>query len=309
MANDRRNRPVTDFEETTRSSSSGRRREKTYTTGPLPQTEGTRTRRAGRSNPGGNVERDNRTAGDPMSQEMAEREARRERRRLRREYERWRTAHRIVRILILLVLILDILILRFGVFSGGFLPVWNVITASRNSSAETAGSNADVTIDLEINEQLLTVNEYSRPGTELKEVNGIVIHYIGNPGTDAQANRDYFEGLKDGTADTYASCHYIIGLDGTVIQCVPDNEVAYASSNRNVDTISIECCHPDESGAFTEETFSSLVKLTAQLCREYNLSTDEVIRHYDVDGKPCPLYFVNDADGWTNFLASVQTYL
>ena len=33
--------------------------------------------------------------------------------------------------------------------------------------------------------ELLTVNEYSRPGTELAQVNGIVVHYTANPGTTA----------------------------------------------------------------------------------------------------------------------------
>ena len=49
--------------------------------------------------------------------------------------------------------------------------------------------------------QLLTPNEYSRPQTPLTSVNGIVIHYTANPGTDAQNNRDYFEGLKGQSPD------------------------------------------------------------------------------------------------------------
>ena len=48
-----------------------------------------------------------------------------------------------------------------------------------------------------VDEQLLTVNRYSRPGTNIPVINGIVIHYVANPGTTAQQNHDYFEGLKD----------------------------------------------------------------------------------------------------------------
>ncbi|MDO4616199.1 MAG: peptidoglycan recognition family protein [Lachnospiraceae bacterium] len=246
----------------------------------------------------------------PVNEQTYE-EQRRERQRLRRErkeYERWRFAHRIVRILIVIVLILDVIIFRFGIFKGGFLPVWNMLTSGGTTTASTE-TTVSSGIDLEISEQLLTVNEYSRPGTELTAVNGIVVHYIGNPGTDAQANRDYFESLKDGSSEVYSSCNYIIGLDGTIIQCVPDNEVAYASGERNSDTISIECCHPDETGAFTEETYNSLVLLTAKLCSEYSLTTDQILRHYDVNGKPCPLYFVNDADAWSSFLSSVAAQL
>ncbi len=37
--------------------------------------------------------------------------------------------------------------------------------------------------------ELLDYNEYSRPGTALEKVNGIVVHYTANPGTTAQQNR------------------------------------------------------------------------------------------------------------------------
>ena len=38
----------------------------------------------------------------------------------------------------------------------------------------------------------LEPNEYSRPGTSLDTVKGVVIHYVGNPGTTAEQNRSYF---------------------------------------------------------------------------------------------------------------------
>ncbi|MFW5647336.1 MAG: N-acetylmuramoyl-L-alanine amidase family protein [Acetivibrio ethanolgignens] len=124
----------------------------------------------------------------------------------------------------------------------------------------------------EITELFLTPNEYSRPQAALKEVNGIVVHYTANPGTDAEANRNYFEGLKD-SHRTKVSSHFIIGLDGTIVQCIPLDEIAYASNKRNLDTISIECCHKDESGKFTKATYRSLVELLAWLCGEYNLKS------------------------------------
>ncbi|MFW5669697.1 MAG: N-acetylmuramoyl-L-alanine amidase family protein, partial [Acetivibrio ethanolgignens] len=147
----------------------------------------------------------------------------------------------------------------------------------------------------EITELFLTPNEYSRPQEVLKEVNGIVVHYTANPGTDAEANRNYFEGLKD-SHRTKVSSHFIIGLDGTIVQCIPLDEIAYASNKRNLDTISIECCHKDESGKFTKATYRSLVELLAWLCGEYNLKEENIIRHYDVTGKDCPRYYVKHED-------------
>lgn len=156
--------------------------------------------------------------------------------------------------------------------------------------------------------QLLTMNPYSRPGTKMKDINGIVIHYVGNPQTTAQNNRDYFEGLAEKGA-TYASSHFVVGLKGEVIQCVPLNEVAYCSNDRNDDTISIEVCHPDATGKFNQDTYESVVELTAYLCKMFELTTDDVIRHYDVTGKRCPLYYVDHEDAWIQLKTEVDAAL
>ena len=135
-----------------------------------------------------------------------------------------------------------------------------------------------------------------------------VIHYTANPGSTAQENRDYFNGLKD-SHETEASSNFVVGLEGEIIQCVPTWEMAYASNERNADTVSIECCHPDETGKFTKETYQSMVQLTAWLCKKYNLNEDQVIRHYDVTGKICPKYFVEDEAAWKQFKNNIRKAL
>lgn len=161
-----------------------------------------------------------------------------------------------------------------------------------------------------VTQDLLTVNEWSRPGTELKEINGVVIHYVGNPGTAAKANRNYFESLSSGQEGTYASSHFIVGLEGEVIQCVPLTEVSYASNTRNGDTVSIEVCHPDDTGEFSTVTYERVVELTAWLCREFRLDPEtEVIRHYDVTGKECPRYYVENPAAWEKFRSDVAAKL
>ena len=72
--------------------------------------------------------------------------------------------------------------------------------------------------------------------------------------------------------------------------------------------MSIECCHPDESGQFTDATYQSLVQLTGWLCHRFDLSAEDVIRHYDVTGKDCPKYFVEHEDAWVQFRQDVQEY-
>ncbi len=173
---------------------------------------------------------------------------------------------------------------------------------------EVTEVSGDPSVMPELDVELLTVNEYSRPGTALPEVNGVVIHYTANPGTDAIDNRNYFEGLKDSHI-TKASSHFIVGLDGTIVQCIPTAEIAYASNDRNYDTISIETCHPDETGKFNQETYESLIVLTGYLCVRFGLTSDDVIRHYDVTGKNCPKYYVENEDAWEQFKIDLDHYI
>lgn len=158
-----------------------------------------------------------------------------------------------------------------------------------------------------VTKDFLTPNEYSRPQTPLTTVNGIVVHYVGNPDTTATANRNYFEQLAT-TQDTYASSHFVVGLEGEIIQCIPLNEIAYCSNDRNSDTISIECCHPDAKGQFNDQTYASLIRLVDWLCDTYGLDPGtDVIRHYDVTGKECPKYYVDHPEAWTQFLADLSS--
>lgn len=157
-------------------------------------------------------------------------------------------------------------------------------------------------------EDFLTPNEYSRPQKAIEKVTGVVVHYVGNANTTAKQNRDYFEDLAT-THETSASSHYVVGLKGEIIQCIPLNEIAYASRQRNADTISIEVCHPTEDGKFNAKTYESVVELVAWLVVEFDLSVDDVIRHYDVTGKECPKYFVEHESAWDDFKIDVQSYI
>ena len=163
-----------------------------------------------------------------------------------------------------------------------------------------------VTLPDYVEEDLLPVNDWSRPGTPLERIDGVVIHYVGNPNTTAEANRNYFASLSTGELDTYASSHFIVGLEGEVIQCIPLTEIAYATPGRNEDTIAIEVCHPDETGEFSAVTYDRVVELTAWLCREFRLDpAKDVIRHYDATEKLCPLYYVEHPEAWDQFRSDV----
>lgn len=155
---------------------------------------------------------------------------------------------------------------------------------------------------------LLEPNRYSRPGTSLKKVKNIFVHYTANKGTNAEQNRSYFANLAE-TGERSASAHFIIGYDGEIIQCIPLEEEAYAVKGRNDDSISIECCYLSEDGAFTQSTYNSLVELLSWLCGEYGLTELDILRHYDAGGKKCPLYYVEHEDEWEHLREDVAQFM
>ena len=161
-----------------------------------------------------------------------------------------------------------------------------------------------------IEQKLLTKNRYSRSGEKQNKIEYIVVHWVGNANTSAMANRNYFENLKT-THKTQASAHYIIGLNGEIIQCIPDNEVAYhaGSHSMNRKSIGIENCHPDWNGKFTDKTYDSLLELCVYLCRQYGIKPQNVIRHYDVTRKVCPKYFVEHQAEWEGFKNQIASRL
>ena len=186
------------------------------------------------------------------------------------------------------ILLLVLLVVGWHVYQNEIIP--------REKVFELAATSAPDWVD----QQIIKVDGDSRRGVMLEGVRNIVIHYVGNPGTTAQQNRDYYA-----NPSSDVSSHFVIGLKGEIIQCIPLHEKSSASNHRNKDTISIEVCHPDESGKFTDASYQSLVKLTAWLLDVCDLDSDNVIRHYDITGKQCPLYFVTYEDAWKQFKRDV----
>lgn len=231
-----------------------------------------------------------------------------EERQLRRERMiRRRKRHR--RILLIKMAILICMIVMAGGLS---ILLYKLVTSLKGTEevAQTINRMVDTkenrqkVLKPNITEDFLSVNPYSRPGESLPQVNNIFVHYTANKKTSAAQNRSYFENLGK-TKETSASAHFIIGYEGEIIQCIPLDEIGYAVVGRNYDSVSIECCYLEENGEFTKETYDSLIWLCAWLLQEYNLSPQDILRHYDEGGKKCPLYYVEHEDAWKQLLRDV----
>ncbi len=138
----------------------------------------------------------------------------------------------------------------------------------------------------------------------------IVIHYTGNDGDHDESNANYFANNI-----VKASAHYFVD-DDSITQSVPDNYTAWAVGGKkynnaggrlygtvtNSNSISIELCDTVKNGTVfpTQTTINNAIELTQMLMSKYNIPAHRVIRHYDVNGKPCPAYWVNDAS-WNSY--------
>lgn len=169
---------------------------------------------------------------------------------------------------------------------------------------------------LPIRQMFLT--NHNRPQFKLKKLKGIVIHWTANTGkgANAVANRNYFN-----STDRAASAHFIVD-DRQIVQCIPENEVAYhvgASTYKtagqkikegaygpNYFLIGIEMC-VNRDGNWNK-TYQNTVELAAYLIKKYKLSIKDLYRHYDITGKDCPKMMVNEKE-WAKFKNAVNILL
>ncbi|KJD53705.1 N-acetylmuramoyl-L-alanine amidase [Bacillus amyloliquefaciens] len=162
------------------------------------------------------------------------------------------------------------------------------------------------------------VNQYTRPGLKLAGVKGIVMHYTATPGASALNERDYFNGTCI-AIKRKASAHYFVDRKEAQ-HIIPENEVAYHAHdknrcyvsflkpNANTKSISVEMC-VEKDGMIHSETVQNAAELVADLCKRYGLSTNKIVRHYDVTNKICPAPWVSDSSQLTTFRKKVDSLL
>lgn len=135
----------------------------------------------------------------------------------------------------------------------------------------------------------------------------IVIHYTSNQGDTAKNNADYFAREKVG-----ASAHYFCD-ENEIWQSVKDTDTAWHCGAktyrhpdcRNANSIGVEICMNDKSGAVRQGSIDTAAELVRYLMQRYSVPVDRVIRHHDVTGKYCPGPMVDDPALWTAFQQSL----
>lgn len=157
-----------------------------------------------------------------------------------------------------------------------------------------------------IEQKLIKINKYTRPGIKQLDIRAIVLHYTANPGAGALNHYNYF---NNGAGGRFAGAHYFIDKT-SILQLIPNNEVAYHANeggksnlgylnnlkvgsykgNANVASIGIELCI-EKDGSYHPETIKRAQWLVQVLIKRYKLSMDRVVTHKSITNKNCPANF------------------
>lgn len=153
-----------------------------------------------------------------------------------------------------------------------------------------------------------------------KNVKYIVVHYTGNNGDTAKANVDYFATVNK----REAGAHFFVDQEGKIARSIPMNRTAWAVGGDqrsgmkdeakyygkciNFNSVSIELCDvaTKDPSAKQKKAVKKLIKYIKKYCP--NAKT--VIRHWDVNGKKCPIRMIGDkttttGKRWTKFKKEV----
>lgn len=153
---------------------------------------------------------------------------------------------------------------------------------------------------------------FSQVKRSLSNIKYIVVHYTAGKKDTARNNVNAFA-----THVTKTSAHFFVD-EKEVCQSVPVEYPAWhcggAKYNNcapapfhgkctNSNSIGVEMCSRWKDGAFyiPYQTKILAARHVANLMREYGVSLDHVVRHYDVTGKHCPEPFVRMPSEWAIF--------
>lgn len=147
---------------------------------------------------------------------------------------------------------------------------------------------------------------YSNTKRATSDIKFLVIHYTAGEGSSTNQGK-YFHNNVVG-----ASAHYFTGHKGEpIVQSVPDNYTAWSVGTaggaytqkhptcRNSNSISIELCCWKKGNGWTvdDETVETALELVESLMKKYNIPKKNVLRHWQVVNKKCPLFWIED-DKW-----------
>jgi N-acetylmuramoyl-L-alanine amidase len=164
----------------------------------------------------------------------------------------------------------------------------------------------------------------------MRELRAIVLHWNGSLNATPTGLRNFIANRKD-----FGSYNYIVGLDGTILRIIPEDEVAWhvgttladpvsglvytprarqligdaVANNRtaNWHTLGIGLCHPNWD-LFNEATLDAAARLCVDICLRNGWATaDRITNHWEMVGwKECPRFWKRDQEQFAMFKTRTQ---
>lgn len=150
------------------------------------------------------------------------------------------------------------------------------------------------------------------------KVKYIVIHYTGGNGDTARNNGAFF--MRNNIR--YSGAHFFVDRQGYIVKSVPMNCTAWSVGGKrysncsktgggkkygvctNANSVSIELCDIVNHEP-SEEQIAATKWLIGYIRSHGCKNATNIIRHFDVTGKPCPARYVDD-DKWTDFKKKIS---
>lgn len=148
---------------------------------------------------------------------------------------------------------------------------------------------------MNIEDRVITINEMTRPGENLKKVKKIILSSTNLKNVSAVKCRNDIERLKY-QAENYLSYHYIIDLDGNIVRCVPEDEISYSTNKFDIDSESISIAIvEDAENNISIKSFNSQMELIKMLCEKFLLDPlEDILILYDITGSRKPRYYLDN---------------
>lgn len=149
---------------------------------------------------------------------------------------------------------------------------------------------------MEFNKLLAKDISYAPASRSLDKVKAIVIHNTGGTSDTAENNAKYFAN----TNTRAAGAHWFVDRDGNIWRSIPMKYCAYAvggiynlekgskyyGTYTNANTVSIELCAIAKKMP-SKKQIAATKELVAYI-KDKCPNVERIVRHYDINGKPCP---------------------
>ena len=147
---------------------------------------------------------------------------------------------------------------------------------------------------------------YSSAKRDYMGVKYIVIHNTGNNGDTAENNAKYFANGNN----REAGAHFFIDQNGDIVKSINLNRAAWAVGGikykdcsktgggkyygvvNNANSVSIELC--DIVNKDVSPVMVKAIKKTIKYIRKHCPNATFICRHFDVNGKQCPIRYTSD---------------